>query len=392
MDNKVNFLRGTATEYEAKTKDNDTFYYTTDTKKLYLGETEITGIEIDDTSTTATDKTWSAKKISDSIPTELPADGGNADTLAGNSIDKFLKYNGIATDCDECTARGVYQATSSTLNTPNASYLTDRTPILITFDGSFQLFFTGDKLYSRAYCIDPYEIISPHWSDWRIVSNDDNADTVDGLHANEIAYNPNLLDNPDFKINQRGQTDYSASGSSYAFILDRWVISRSVVSVVDDGISAAWNGTDSTGGWIQQHIENAADFAGMTITVSALVDGEVLSGTATVPTAVNSSNSIATSNPSIKFTVGHYSNDRLGVAIILMSTTPCVIGWVKAEIRKNATPFVPPNPAEELAKCQRYYQIRSTNDVDPVDLRPTMRTTPTDIKQVTGGYAYVAEL
>ena len=83
MDSKVKFLRGTATEYTASTKDNDTFYYTTNTKKLYLGETEITGIEIDDTSTTATDKTWSAKKISDSIPTELPADGGNADTLDG---------------------------------------------------------------------------------------------------------------------------------------------------------------------------------------------------------------------------------------------------------------------------------------------------------------------
>lgn len=65
MNNKVNFLRGTSTEYAASTKDNDTFYYTTDDEKLYLGGTEITSIEIDDTSTTATDKTWSAKKISE---------------------------------------------------------------------------------------------------------------------------------------------------------------------------------------------------------------------------------------------------------------------------------------------------------------------------------------
>ena len=40
-DNKVNFLRGTSTEYEAATKDNDTFYYTTDDGKLYLGNKEI---------------------------------------------------------------------------------------------------------------------------------------------------------------------------------------------------------------------------------------------------------------------------------------------------------------------------------------------------------------
>ena len=94
-DNKVNFLRGTSAEYEAKTKDNDTFYYTTDDGKLYLGETEITSIEIDDTSTTATDKTWSAKKISDSIPTELPANGGNSDTVNGKTV-QLAFFRGIS--------------------------------------------------------------------------------------------------------------------------------------------------------------------------------------------------------------------------------------------------------------------------------------------------------
>ena len=53
--------------------------------------------------------------------------------------------------------------------------------------------------------------------------------------------------------------------------------------------------------------------------------------------------------------------------------------------------FVPPDYAAELAKCQRFYQVRTTNDIDPLDIRPSMRTI-TDIKQVTGGYAYVAEL
>ena len=43
-DNKVKFLRGTAAEYEASTKDNDVFYYVTDTKKLYLGANEVTGV------------------------------------------------------------------------------------------------------------------------------------------------------------------------------------------------------------------------------------------------------------------------------------------------------------------------------------------------------------
>ena len=41
--------------------------------------------------------------------------------------------------------------------------------------------------------------------------------------------------------------------------------------------------------------------------------------------------------------------------------------------------------------AKRFYQVRTTNDIDPLDIRPSMRTI-TDIKQVTGGYAYVAEL
>ena len=42
-DNRVRFLRGTATEYENITKDNDTFYFTADDEKLYIGNKEITG-------------------------------------------------------------------------------------------------------------------------------------------------------------------------------------------------------------------------------------------------------------------------------------------------------------------------------------------------------------
>ena len=113
-DNKVNFLRGTSAEYETKTKDNDTFYYTTDTKKLYLGENEITGIEIDDTSTTTTDKTWSAKKINDSIPTELPANGGNADTVDGKHASDFSQIINLGnTSTNTKTAIGIQYKTTT---------------------------------------------------------------------------------------------------------------------------------------------------------------------------------------------------------------------------------------------------------------------------------------
>lgn len=90
-DNKVNFLRGTSTEYEASTKDNDTFYYTTDDGKLYLGNKEITngGVTIDDILSDTSKNPVQNKVINAAlnnkaeltdIPDKLPADGGNADT------------------------------------------------------------------------------------------------------------------------------------------------------------------------------------------------------------------------------------------------------------------------------------------------------------------------
>ena len=109
MDNKVNFLRGTATEYEASTKDNDTFYYTTDDEKLYLGNKEITGsgITIDDTLSDTSEHPVQNKVITNAlntkanltdIPTELPANGGNADTLDGKHAESFMQWLGAPGD------------------------------------------------------------------------------------------------------------------------------------------------------------------------------------------------------------------------------------------------------------------------------------------------------
>ena len=37
------------------------------------------------------------------------------------------------------------------------------------------------------------------------------------------------------------------------------------------------------------------------------------------------------------------------------SGTECIVEWVKLELGSVATPFVPPDPASELVKCQRYF-------------------------------------
>ena len=109
MDNKVNFLRGTAAEYEVSTKDNDTFYYTADDEKLYLGNKEITGssVTIDDALSDTSKNPVQNKVINaalnskaelSDIPTSLPANGGNADTVNNHTVESDVPANAIFTD------------------------------------------------------------------------------------------------------------------------------------------------------------------------------------------------------------------------------------------------------------------------------------------------------
>lgn len=157
------------------------------------------------------------------------------------------------------------------------------------------------------------------------------ADTVGGLAANEIATNPNLLINPDFKINQRGKTDFSVSyhtGSpipqSQVYTVDRWRIM--------EGRANISNGKYVLNGTIIQVLENSIG-GNFTATVS------VESGTAT-----------ASYNDSTKtFTIVGNS---------------AVLNWAKLEYGSVATPFIPPDPATELMKCMRYYEkIVCPNDM-----------------------------
>lgn len=133
MNNKVNFLRGTATEYESSIKDNDTFYYTTDTEKLYLGDKEITGggVTIDDTLSDTSKNPVQNKVINaalnskanlSDIPTTLPANGGNADTVDGKHASDFAQMRGDIADCDDAIAFGTYNITPETKNAPTADY------------------------------------------------------------------------------------------------------------------------------------------------------------------------------------------------------------------------------------------------------------------------------
>lgn len=229
------------------------------------------------------------------------------------------------------------------------------------------------------------------------------ADADIHVTADEKAYwntlsGKNELDNPDFRVNQRGQNEYSTG-----YTVDRWYISTDKCKAAPETngirLTATATLTSNTHAF-WQNIEfplapgkytlslKAADVTGVWAarirTVTAAGDYVDSYYTPRLQAGINSvtvdlSDSEYISAVSIGFNKGNEAGNSLKLA------------WAKLEGGSLATPFVPPDYAAELAKCQRFYQVRTTNDIDPLDPRPSMRTI-TDIKAVEGGYAYVAEL
>lgn len=208
--------------------------------------------------------------------------------------------------------------------------------------------------------------------------------------------NPNLLINPDFRINQRGQAEYTSG-----YTVDRWYSpGKCSAAPISGGVKLTSTVTaSSTTHAFWQDFEfplppgkytlslKAADVTGVWAarirTVTAAGDYVDSYYTPRLQAGINS---VTVDLPDSEYISAVSVSLNKGIEI----GDSLTIEWMKLE-NGSATLFVHPDLATELEKCQRFYQIRSTNDIDPLDLRPSMRTI-TDIKAVEGGYAYVAEL
>ena len=220
--------------------------------------------------------------------------------------------------------------------------------------------------------------------------------------ADEKAYwntlsGKNELDNPDFRVNQRGQNEYSTG-----YTVDRWYISTDKCKAAPETngirLTATATLTSNTHAFWQNNefplppgkytlSLKAADVTGVWAarirTVTAAGDYVDSYYTPRLQAGINS---VTVDLPDSEYISAVSVSLNKGIEI----GDSLTIEWMKLE-NGSATLFVHPDLATELEKCQRFYQIRSTNDIDPLDLRPSMRTI-TDIKAVEGGYAYVAEL
>lgn len=155
--------------------------------------------------------------------------------------------------------------------------------------------------------------------------------------------NPNLLINPDFKINQRGATSYEQQGYS----VDRWKIwNVTVTPITSGGITVKSDKYSDTGTFVQP-LENATEGDS---TLSCYVTS--VSGTVTM---------VADDNSQVVLKQGlnvvHTSKSTKNFIIFLNQGTSITLKWVKLEQGTVATPFVAPNPAEELTKCYRFKYI-----------------------------------
>ena len=176
--------------------------------------------------------------------------------------------------------------------------------------------------------------------------------------------NPYLLINPDFLVNQRGQNEYSSG-----YTVDGWYIEGNKCSVRPnaDGIliTSAINPDSNTHAFWQK-IENPLAPGKYTLSLNVLeVSGVWSARIRTVNASGDYVDSYYTSllhkgvnKVSVDLSESEYiSAVSVGINKGTEAGNSLKLAWVKLESGSLATPFVPPDPATELAKCQRYLYV-----------------------------------
>lgn len=177
---------------------------------------------------------------------------------------------------------------------------------------------------------------------------------VDTLNARVDTFsNPNLLINPDFRINQRGETSYTSAVAQtikIVYSVDRWCLYGHSLTVNSDK-SVTITPTTFSDGSLIQNLETPVD-GDITVQVYA-VD---VSGNATVsvgPSDGSSTTEIGTLKNGLNTFTFSKGMKRL---VIRVKSGTLTLKYAKVEKGTVATPFVAPNLSEELVKCLWYYQ------------------------------------
>lgn len=160
--------------------------------------------------------------------------------------------------------------------------------------------------------------------------------------------NPNLLINPDFKINQRAKSTYSSTGAGGT--VDRWV-GTNVKTVVNSDGTVTVSSLSGTG-YYTQHEENISyGKHAYSIYVQAI--------TGTVKAFYKSKDSKDNELGTLKQGLNTFTSVDDGFKSFFLSIaggSSVTLKYTKVEKGTVATPFIDPNRAEELVKCCRFFQ------------------------------------
>ena len=156
--------------------------------------------------------------------------------------------------------------------------------------------------------------------------------------------NPNLLINPDFAINQRGEDTYEIQSSS-KYTVDRWKLWNAKASKIDNGIKLENNFASI--GTLQQKFEKAYSDI---VTMSCYVE----SVTGTVTMKATGADETVTLKQGLNYVTTSNCND---VTFTINPGASAIINWAKLEKGNISTQFVKPDLTEESIKCEKFYKI-----------------------------------
>lgn len=160
--------------------------------------------------------------------------------------------------------------------------------------------------------------------------------------------NPNLLINPDFKINQRGNSTYSSTGAGAT--VDRW-LGTNVKTVVNSDNTVSVTSLSGTG-YYTQHEENIS-YGKHTYSIYV----QAITGTVKVFYKSKDSNDVGLGTLKQGLNTFVSADDGFkSIFLQIASGSSVTLKYVKVEQGTVATPFVSPNIAEEIVKCRRYYK------------------------------------
>lgn len=181
--------------------------------------------------------------------------------------------------------------------------------------------------------------------------------------------NDNILINPDFSINQRGQETYTCV--NYTYTVDRWATHyNTTVNVKEKGVQISVN---NAGGGLYQRVNNFEKYRGKTVTLSAeiskiqqssqegatlkLVIHDGIKGAEADATRTGITHLTYTISDNATRLLIYFLYTKNGVSSGTdIDNTIADIEWIKLEEGAKATAFKRPQSDLEILKCMRYTQ------------------------------------